>query len=539
MPNAAPQTIVNAGSDDTVSKLYPATTQSIPVITGNASIFITNKQEYITNYVNNTVNSNVAGGNSTEVQFNINDHLIGDSGLTYNADTDSLTVTGVLRAGSLKTDSLLYANGASWDFGTGGSSYGNSNVASYLGVYTGSFAGTAAAANSVAGGNVSGAVGLATYATTANSVAGGNVSGAVGSATTAGTVTTAAQPNITSTGTLSSLTVSGTTNLGAVGNITISGGTTNQVLKTDGAGHLSWTTVSGSSFNGGTITNALNISNVTDSISYITGALTVGGGAGIAGNIHVHGHITSYSTVYAGRYADLGSWITPVFIGRDAGASFIQGALVNTTETGSADWVAYGDNSDDTQGWADFGYTGTQFSDTAYTITKPGDGYFIVQGLTDSPLDGPLGGNLIIATGEQGSSHDIIFGLGGFLETNEFARMSEADKTFEIQGEVIIKNHNGHGGAGFAGMLTLENDTATHGKKFVRIDSTGTLEVVNDLYTNTLLSLTDSGDLTVFGNIHYNPSTPSNWAGTAPTTIGDALDRLAAVVKALNSGTGA
>ena len=49
--------------------------------------------------------------------------------------------------------------------------------------------------------------GLATYATTANSVAGANVSGTVSSATTAGTVTTAAQPNITSVGTLSSLAV--------------------------------------------------------------------------------------------------------------------------------------------------------------------------------------------------------------------------------------------------------------------------------------------------------------------------------------------
>lgn len=37
----------------------------------------------------------------------------------------------------------------------------------------------------------------------------------------------------------------------------------------------------------------------------------------------------------------------------------------------------------------------------------------------------------------------------------------------------------------------------------------------------------------------YTPTTASNWAGTAPTTVGEALDRLAAVVKSLNSGTGA
>lgn len=95
-----------------------------------------------------------------------------------------------------------------------------------------------------------------------------------GVAILAQSVTNAAQPNITSTGTLTNLTVSGnvavngnitgngtayvgnlsttglasittlsvgaTANLGAVGNVTITGGTAGQVLSTDGAGNLSW-----------------------------------------------------------------------------------------------------------------------------------------------------------------------------------------------------------------------------------------------------------------------------------------------------------
>ena len=36
----------------------------------------------------------------------------------------------------------------------------------------------------------------------------------------------------------------------------------------------------------------------------------------------------------------------------------------------------------------------------------------------------------------------------------------------------------------------------------------------------------------------YIPTTDSDWEGTAPTTVGEALDRLAVAVKALNS-TGA
>ncbi len=60
------------------------------------------------------------------------------------------------------------------------------------------------------------------------------------------TVTTNAQPNITSVGTLTSLTVNGTANLGAVGNVKISGGSNGQALVTDGNGNLSWGNVGGS-----------------------------------------------------------------------------------------------------------------------------------------------------------------------------------------------------------------------------------------------------------------------------------------------------
>lgn len=37
----------------------------------------------------------------------------------------------------------------------------------------------------------------------------------------------------------------------------------------------------------------------------------------------------------------------------------------------------------------------------------------------------------------------------------------------------------------------------------------------------------------------YTATTPSNWNGSAPTTIGAAIDRLAALIKTLNGGTGA
>lgn len=53
-------------------------------------------------------------------------------------------------------------------------------------------------------------------------------------------VVNAAQPNITSVGTLTGLTVVGTSNVGYPENVVILGGNLGQVLQTDGAGNLSW-----------------------------------------------------------------------------------------------------------------------------------------------------------------------------------------------------------------------------------------------------------------------------------------------------------
>ena len=111
------------------------------------------------------------------------------------------------------------------------------------------FIGNGVYISNIAGASVSGLVANANYAAYA-----GNVLGSIDNANYAayaGNITVAAQPNITSVGILSNLiisgnlTVSGKTTLGDSSNVKITGGTNGQVLKTDGAGNLSWVTQSG------------------------------------------------------------------------------------------------------------------------------------------------------------------------------------------------------------------------------------------------------------------------------------------------------
>ena len=139
-------------------------------------------------------------------------------------------------------------------------------------------------------------------------------------AATAGTVTTAAQPNITSVGTLSSVAVTGNVTAGAVytnsyfysngtpyyntgpvgatgatgiqGNVGATGASgSNGTIGIDGAtGPVGATGV----FSGNTSQQIIT-SNTTVSTSTTTGALIVGGGAGIAGNVYA-------GSVYSGGY---------------------------------------------------------------------------------------------------------------------------------------------------------------------------------------------------------------------------------------------
>jgi hypothetical protein len=477
------------------------------------------------------------GGNVTEVQFNSNNQVAGDSGLTYNSATDSLTVSGNLTAGAVKTNSLLYANGSAWTLGSG--TYGNSNVAAYIaafppaGTYSNSNVSSYLAANPQSGTYSNSNV--ATYISTYT----GNVS-ASNVIVASALVGTGASPAPSLNGFNIINTVSA--NLGAVANVKISGGTSGQYLQTDGTGNLSWATVSGGgSFDSSAV---LELTNTASSTSYTTGALKVAGGIGVVGNLNVGGtmhkfngnvHVTGTAsrTLFVGAAADSTPFTAPTLVMKNAFNTYVQAGLINSSANGSADWVAYADNGDDTAGWADMGMTSSNFNDENYTITGSNDGYFFVKA---APASG-MGGNLVLATDTNGTHNDIVFAMGGFQTENEFARMSLTDQTFNVGGEVIIKNHNGHGGTGFAGMMTLENDEAIDGKKFVRIDSAGTLEIINHAYSQTLLSLTNLGDFSVLGNIQYTASNPSDWAGSAPTSIGMAIDKLAHAV-ALLKGSG-
>jgi len=271
--------------------------------------------------------TSAAGGSNTTIQFNDNNVLQGNAGFTFNKITGAMAIPGNVTAGNVSgtlvtgtlttvaqpnitsvgtlTSLTVTANTTSGNLHTAGiitASRLVSNVAigtapltvtsttqvANLNVATAGVAGTVTTA---AQPNITSVGTLTSLAITGN-VTAGNVyanSGTIGAANLTGSLTTAAQPNITSVGTLTSVTVTGNAN---VGNIL-----------TDNYKYANGTSISFS----GTYSN----SNVASYLPTFTG--TVGATGLTTGANTTAGNITGNWTLTAGSkltatYADLAEY---------------------------------------------------------------------------------------------------------------------------------------------------------------------------------------------------------------------------------------
>jgi endosialidase-like protein len=240
--------------------------------------------------------NNIQGINSltstTLISTTLN--ITGTSASTSNI-TGALTLTGGIGIAKT-TDASSSTNGGSFTsagggafakslyVGTNGNITGNLNVSSV----TNSTSYTTGALI------INGGVGIASNVfTDGNLTITGTLSGVTTLTATnlSGTITTVAQTNITSLGTLTGLTISG---IFSSTNSTVStSSTTGALVITGGVG------IGGNIFTGGNLTitgtlstSNLTISSTTNSTSSSTGALVISGGIGIAKDIYTSGNLT-------------------------------------------------------------------------------------------------------------------------------------------------------------------------------------------------------------------------------------------------------
>jgi hypothetical protein len=228
------------------------------------------------------------------------------TGGTINS-TGGVSISGNLSAGNISTTGELAANVTS----TGTSSFSTTNISTLANITS-----TTASTSTTTGAlRVAGGAGIV-----------GNVNaGNISATNVTGTLATAAQPNVTSVGTLTGLTVNGTTTISG-SNLTVNSTTVNFASKglTLNKGY------DGNTATGGGITiegagatvlydvsddtwalnkktkfpSGVSVTATTAATSYTSGALQVAGGAGISGALYVNGAITSNGDVIAFASSD-------------------------------------------------------------------------------------------------------------------------------------------------------------------------------------------------------------------------------------------
>jgi cytoskeletal protein CcmA (bactofilin family) len=101
----------------------------------------------------------------------------------------------------------------------------------------------------------------------------------------------------------------------------------------------------------------------------------------------------------------------PTIIVQSNAVDYSQIAFRNlgTNANSSTDIIAYADEGTDAAGWIDMGITSNNFADASFTITSGHDGYIFME----APANTTGKGNLILATGGNGTQNKIIFAAGG------------------------------------------------------------------------------------------------------------------------------
>jgi hypothetical protein len=220
-----------------------------------------------------------------------------------------------------------------------------------------------------------------------------------------------------------------------------------------------------------------------------TGALVIrNGGAGIAGNVNILGQL------FVGAESQASTVGTAIAVMRGtsttgAGVQYTQLGVINGTSSGSADFSAYSDSGDINGGWVDMGITGTTFDDPYYELTKPNDGYVLIQ-----PISNSYGGNLVLSTSGVGSYNDIVFATGGFYSNAEVARFhgnTTTGVTFSVLGNIV----NSH-------KITTETLTVTSAIQFANLTTTEVSGITSPTPGMTVYNYT-TGNIQVYNGTKW------------------------------------
>jgi hypothetical protein len=318
-----------------------------------------------------------------------------------------------------------------------------------------------------------------------------------------GTLTTNAQPNITSVGTLANLTVAGQVNLGNVGNITIGGRTANYVLTvtSDGSG-INWLpTQQTITPPGGTSTqvqfndNGVFNGNASLTFNKVSGLLTTVSTAAQP-NITSVGTLTSISVTGNANVGNLGTPGIIVAAGNVTGANLITTGVLSVTgnanvgNIGAAFGAFTGNVSAPNIGVTNLSTTNSLVVNTSATISSVSAGNITTTGNISAGANLYATGNLTV-TGNAAV---------GNLNVGTIVAVGQISTTDNLVVTGNITSGNVTTGRGtFSGNVTSGN-----------LSTSGILSVSgNTTISNVAITGNITGALLPSANITYNLGSPT------------------------------
>jgi hypothetical protein len=182
-------------------------------------------------------------------------------------------------------------------------------------------------------------------------------------------------------------------------------------------------------------TTGFTPSSATSGAVTLAGTLNVAnGGTGLtslpSGNIPVGNGTSAFTSssslnwtgtyLFVGGGTALGGATNPILATTGSANNYVQSYVRNSQAgaSSSGDLVAYADNSTDSHGWADLGFTSSVYADSTYTVTGAGEAY-----LFGSALNSSFTGNLVYATDSTGSANAHQWYVGGFTQAKSAYKM--------------------------------------------------------------------------------------------------------------------
>lgn len=182
-----------------------------------------------------------------------------------------------------------------------------------------------------------------------------------------------------------------------------------------------------------------------------------------------------------------------VFDNGEEESAYAQVAFTNKDATSSTDIIAYMDNGNTDEGWIGMGISGSQFDDTTYGITGPGDGYIFHNAIAGSGD----AGNLVFATGANGTDNKLIFAAGGF---DSGLTQMEITPGVNVHVEIPTPSTSPStgaftvvGGVGVQGDMNIQGDVNIVGT--ISFGGSGTTVTTNNLAVSDPIIFSGTGNL--------------------------------------------